>query len=82
MAEPWEKDPVIMQRLRRTGHSLVVTIPREEVERQHLVEGQMVIVEVRPVTVRPALAPDLARRVTDLRADTEMTEALQYLADH
>lgn len=47
-------------KLRKDGNSLVLTIPREEVERFQLEAGQLVVSDVRPATVRPQLAPDLA----------------------
>lgn len=49
----------VTQRLRKAGHSYVVTVPREEVERLHLTEGQLLTVEVHPVELRPVLDPEL-----------------------
>ncbi|MBI2321013.1 MAG: AbrB/MazE/SpoVT family DNA-binding domain-containing protein [Chloroflexi bacterium] len=51
---------MIQQKLRRVGNSYVVTIPREEVERLGLKEGELLAVEVRPLEVRPVLAPEVA----------------------
>ena len=50
-----------VQRLRKVGNSYVVTVPREEVEKQGLNEGDLVAVEVRAVEVRPALSPEVRR---------------------
>ena len=50
---------MIQQKLRRVGNSLVVTIPKAEVERQHLHAGQLVGVQIQPLEVRPTMAPDL-----------------------
>ena len=50
---------MITAKLRRSGNSFIVTVPKDEVERLELKEGQTVAVEVRPVEVRPVLAPDL-----------------------
>jgi len=50
---------VIAQKLRRSGNSYIVTIPREEVERQGLTEGEMVVIEVRAAEIRPKLRPNL-----------------------
>lgn len=50
---------MIVQRLRKVGNSYVVTIPREEVERRGLVEGQMLAVEVQPVELRPVMRPQV-----------------------
>lgn len=48
-------------KLRRVGHSLVVTIPQEDVRRLSLAAGDLVAVEVRKVTVRatPEMAPEV-----------------------
>jgi antitoxin component of MazEF toxin-antitoxin module len=50
---------MIQQQLRKVGNSFVVTIPKEEVERQGLHEGQLLGIEVTPLEVRPVLRPDL-----------------------
>jgi antitoxin component of MazEF toxin-antitoxin module len=44
---------MITQKLRKVGNSYVVTIPKEEVERRQLVEGQLLIIEIQPAEVRP-----------------------------
>jgi antitoxin component of MazEF toxin-antitoxin module len=50
---------MIQQKLRKVGNSYVVTIPRSEVERKGLREGQLLAVEVQPLDVRPTMPPDL-----------------------
>ena len=50
---------MIWQKLRKVGNSYVVTIPKEEVERQQLQEGQLLAVEIRPAEVRPIPSPEL-----------------------
>lgn len=50
---------MITQRLRRAGNSYVVTIPRAEVERLGIHEGDLVAVALQPVEVRPVLTPEL-----------------------
>ncbi len=50
---------MIHQKLRKVGNSYVVTIPKEEVERRGLREGQLLAVEVQPLEVRPVPSPDL-----------------------
>jgi antitoxin component of MazEF toxin-antitoxin module len=67
-------------KLRRSGNSFIVTVPRDEVERLGLTEGQMVAVEVRPVDVRPSLTPDL-REAFEIEFERGR-EALRYLAEH
>jgi antitoxin component of MazEF toxin-antitoxin module len=48
---------VIVQKIRRSGNSYIVTIPREELERQGIAECEMAIIEVRAAEVRPKLPP-------------------------
>jgi len=66
-------------KLRKAGNSLALTIPKEEVERQGLVEGDTVIYTIRKAVVRPVLSPDL--RVVAERVMESDAEALRYLAD-
>jgi antitoxin component of MazEF toxin-antitoxin module len=69
---------MITAKLRRSGNSFIVTVPKDEVERLALKEGQTVAVEVRPVEVRPILAPDLREA---FEASWEHNEAgYRYLA--
>lgn len=69
---------MITAKLRRSGNSFIVTVPKDEVERLALKEGQTVAVEVRPVEVRPVLAPDLREA---FEASWERNEAgYRYLA--
>ena len=46
---------MVTGKLRKSGNSFIVTVPRDEVERLGLEEGQLVTVEVHPVEVRPVL---------------------------
>lgn len=50
---------MIIAKLRKSGNSFIVTVPREEVERLRLKEGQPVTIEVRSVELRPRLQPEL-----------------------
>jgi antitoxin component of MazEF toxin-antitoxin module len=50
---------MITAKLRKVGNSYVVTVPREEIERKQLREGQLVALELNGVEMRPVLAPDL-----------------------
>jgi antitoxin component of MazEF toxin-antitoxin module len=69
---------MVTAKLRRVGNSFVVTVPREEIERKQLQEGQLVSIEVNPVEVRPALSPDL--RETFETELAQSREALDFLA--
>ena len=48
---------MVIQKVRRVGNSFVVTIPKEEMERQGLGEGDEVALEVRKVVTRPQMSP-------------------------
>jgi putative addiction module antidote len=48
---------MLMQKLRKSGNSLVVTIPKEELERLNLHEGDTVSLELRKVTHQVELSP-------------------------
>jgi antitoxin component of MazEF toxin-antitoxin module len=70
---------MFQQQVRRSGNSLVVTIPKEEVERLGLREGQLVAVDVTPLETRPVLPPDL-QEIIDRQGEA-MKPALRWLAD-
>ena len=71
---------MITQKLRKVGNSYVVTIPKDEVERRHLTEGQLLMVEIQPVEVRPVMSE--AVREAFERSWEEHEEGYRYLADH
>lgn len=71
---------MINGKIRKSGNSFIVTIPRKEIERLHLAEGQLVTIEVRPAEVRPTLAPEL-RAAFDIEFQRGR-EALRYLAEN
>jgi antitoxin component of MazEF toxin-antitoxin module len=67
-------------KLRRSGNSFIVTVPRREVERLGLVEGQSVAIEIYPADASASLGPDLREPF-----DTEFElgrEALHFLAEN
>jgi antitoxin component of MazEF toxin-antitoxin module len=69
---------MVYQKLRKVGNSYVVTIPKDEVTRMNLSEGQMLAVEVRPVAIRPGLSPELAQFLEETWECDE--PAYRYLA--
>ncbi|HLH60739.1 MAG TPA: AbrB/MazE/SpoVT family DNA-binding domain-containing protein [Ktedonobacteraceae bacterium] len=71
---------MIWQKLRKVGNSYVVTIPKEEVERQNLQEGQLLAVEIQPAEVRPVLSPELRKAFEESWQHNE--EAYRYMAEH
>lgn len=50
---------MLIQKVRRVGNSYVVTIPKEEMERQGLADGDLAAVEVRKVAVTPQMSPEV-----------------------
>ncbi len=70
---------MIVQQLRKSGNSYVVTIPKEEVERNGWKEGQHLAVEVTEVELQPKLRPEL-QEILDKNWE-KMEPALRYLAD-
>ncbi|MDQ6674545.1 MAG: hypothetical protein M3069_28065 [Chloroflexota bacterium] len=66
--------------LRKNGNSIVLTIPREELERVGAHEGDMVDVQIRPVDVTPRLTPDLEEVFKIEMANGR--ETLEYLGRH
>ncbi|HEY7036855.1 MAG TPA: hypothetical protein VH482_36340 [Thermomicrobiales bacterium] len=70
---------MIHQQVRKSGNSFVVTIPKEEVERLGLTEGQFVAMHLAPMELRPVLPPDLQEAVEALWP--RLRPALEYLKD-
>jgi len=68
---------MIQQQLRKSGNSLVITIPKDEVDRLGLSEGQFVGIHLTPMELRPVLPPDLQEAVDELWP--RMEPALEYL---
>jgi len=70
---------MIRQQLRKVGNSYVVTIPKDEVERLQIKEGQLLSLEITPMEVRPVLKPELEKAFDE---SWERNEAgYRYLAD-
>lgn len=71
---------MVVGKLRKSGNSFIVTVPKEEVERLGLREGQPVTIEVRPavIEVRSVLAPDLREAFEESWKHNEA--GLRYLA--
>ena len=67
------------QRVRRTGNSLVVTIPRDEAERLGIVEGDLVEITVQPLELRPRMRPELRAAFDESWARNEA--GYRYLAE-
>lgn len=70
---------MIQQQLRKVGNSFVVTIPKDDVDRLHLSEGQLLGIDITPLEVVPTLRPEL---LDAAEKSWERNEAgYRYLAD-
>ena len=70
---------MIRQKLRKVGNSYVVTIPKEEVERLAIEEGQLVEIQVTPLEVRRIMSPQI--RAAFERSWARSERAYRYLID-
>lgn len=50
---------MLVQRIRKVGNSLVITIPLKEATRLEVAEGDFVAVEIRKATIRPEMSPEV-----------------------
>jgi putative addiction module antidote len=71
---------MLMQKIRRAGNSLVVTIPKEELDRLNLREGDTVMFELHKVTHQIELSP--AIRAAFERSWEEYKEDYDDLAEN
>jgi AbrB family looped-hinge helix DNA binding protein len=69
-----------VQRVRRTGNSFVVTIPKDQAEQLGISEGDYVDVSIQPLELRPRLSPDV--RAAFERVWKKNEAGFRYLADH
>lgn len=70
---------MITQQIRKSGNSLIVTIPKEVVDELDLREGQTVALEVTPMELKPKLSPDLAKIIEEGR--DAFGPVMRYLKD-
>jgi antitoxin component of MazEF toxin-antitoxin module len=69
----------MIRKVWKTGNSLVVSITKEEAERQGLHEGDFVEVQVQKMTLRPAMRPEVQAALE--RAIDRYAPDLEYLRD-
>ena len=74
---------MLTQRVRRSGNSLIVTIPREEAERLGIHEGDLVAFEPRRVETiqRYLLSSDVQAAADAAWERPDFLAALDYLKD-
>jgi antitoxin component of MazEF toxin-antitoxin module len=70
---------MIVGRVRKSGNSLILTIPRDEAEKYGITAGDLVAADIRPVDIRPRLEPDLLRHAEESFAYNEA--GIRVLAD-
>ena len=56
---------MITRQLRKVGNSYVVTVPKDEVERQGWHERQILAVQLRALELRPILGDDLREAIEE-----------------
>jgi antitoxin component of MazEF toxin-antitoxin module len=67
--------------IRKSGNSFIITVPREEMQRVGVTVGEHVLVEIRPVDVRPRLSADLVEGIEARLRQPEIAEAIDLLAN-
>jgi antitoxin component of MazEF toxin-antitoxin module len=67
--------------IRRSGNSFVIRVPREEMERVGVKPDEHVLVEIRPIEIRPKLTPKLEAITEDLLGRPATARAIARLAD-
>lgn len=68
---------MIYQKLRKVGNSYVVTIPKEEVERLKLEEGELLALHVQRAEMRPILSDEIREALEESWKEHEA--AYRYL---
>src|ERR1700681_1838374 len=67
--------------IRKSGNSFVIRVPREEMERAGVQVDEHVLVEIRPIEIRPKLTPRLQAVAEDIVARPGTARAFARLAD-
>jgi antitoxin component of MazEF toxin-antitoxin module len=70
----------MITKIHKSGNSFVIRVPREEMERVGVAADEHVLVEIRPLEIRPKLASDL-REAVDAEIPLSRT-AFSLLADN
>jgi antitoxin component of MazEF toxin-antitoxin module len=71
---------MIWQKLLKVGDSYVVTIPKEEVERLNLREGQLLAIEIHPSEIDSVISIDVGMAFEESWQRNE--PGYRYLAEH
>ncbi len=70
---------MIHQKLRKVGNSFVMTVPRDEVDRLNLREGQLLSITVEPLGTVLVMNPEVRQAFEESWMRNE--SAFRYLAD-
>lgn len=62
---------MIFGKLRKVGNSYVVTIPKDEIERLALEEGDLIAVHIQPAEIRPVLSDEVREAFEESWRDNE-----------
>jgi antitoxin component of MazEF toxin-antitoxin module len=71
---------MILQKLLKVGDSYIVTIPKEEVERLNLSEGQLLAIEIQPAEINSVISTDVGMAFEESWQRNE--PGYRYLAEH
>ena len=71
---------MILQKLLKVGDSYIVTIPKEEVERLNLSEGQLLAIGIQPADIDSAISTDVDIAFEESWQRNE--PGYHYLAEH
>ena len=70
---------MITQQLRKVGNSYVVTIPKAEVEKMGLQEGDFLAVDIRQMELKPTMLAE--HKAYAERNESSLAEVMAYLKD-
>jgi antitoxin component of MazEF toxin-antitoxin module len=69
----------MIKKVWRSGNSLVISISKEEAEKQGISEGDFVEAQVQKMELRPAMRPEVKAALE--RAAARLAPDLEYLKD-
>jgi antitoxin component of MazEF toxin-antitoxin module len=67
--------------IRKSGNSFVIRVSREEMERAGVKPDEHVLVEIRPIEIRPKLTPRLVAVAQEIADRPGTAKALARLAE-
>ena len=70
---------MVTQQIRKVGNSYVITIPKAEMERLNMREGEYVTAEFTRLEIRPVLDPEIRESLD--RNREALSSVMHYLKD-